>query len=245
MSSWLIDGSEVKSRPRLSSRPARVHVDQHALVLAAALGGHLVRGVDVELGRIDRAGEVDVAVGQPELAAVELDGPAVRHRLHVAEELHFLPGSCVTRSLPESSMLVLGVLDRRIHTCLGIWIARSSFTRSIRPGVSLPWVSTAGPEVPRQPPQLLGRQVHLLHLGMRGLGADEEVRSGRARRLPLSAGLSSVPPSWILPGRRGLELVGVDEPEVRERRLEVERRLAQRPEPNRAAGAQLLLLAGE
>ena len=69
-----------------------MHVDEHAFVLAAALGGHLVRRVDVELGRIDRAGEVDVAVGEPELAAVELEGAAVRHRLDVAEELHRLAG---------------------------------------------------------------------------------------------------------------------------------------------------------
>src|SRR6185295_3786235 len=46
----------------------RVHVDQHALVVATALGRYLVGGVDVELGGIDRSHQVDVPVRQPELA---------------------------------------------------------------------------------------------------------------------------------------------------------------------------------
>ena len=65
-----------------------------------------------------------------------------------------------------------------------------------------------------------------------------------SRRLPLTAGLKQGAGELDPAGRGGLELTRVDESEVRQRRREVEARLAQRLEQNRAGGSQLLMLAG-
>src|SRR5262249_29099820 len=64
------------------------HRDQHTFIGAATLGGYLILGGDVELGRVDRPVEVDVATGNPERAAGEIERPATRDRIDLPEEVH-------------------------------------------------------------------------------------------------------------------------------------------------------------
>ena len=113
-----------------------------------------------------------------------------------------------------SSMSVLGVLDCRIHTCRGIWIARSSFTRSIRPGVSLPWVSTDGPKSRASLRSSSGVSSTCSTLACAAAVPTKKlVRSSRRR--PAQRGLEQRAGELDPARRRGLELVRVDEPEVR------------------------------
>ena len=99
-------GGEVE--PQTVEPSPRVHVDEHALVVAAALGRHLVRGVDVELGRVDRAGEVDVAVGQPELLPLSSRVPRFGTGSTWPKNCISWPGSCVTRSVAHQLDVGLG-----------------------------------------------------------------------------------------------------------------------------------------
>ena len=116
-----------------------------------------------------------------------------------------------------SSMSVLGVLVRRIHTCRGIWMARSSFTRSIRPGRLLPARQHRRPEVAGQVPELASASVPPAPPwpAPRSVPTKKLVLS--SRRLPLSSGLSSGAAQLHPPRGRGLELVRVDQPEVLQR----------------------------
>jgi hypothetical protein len=121
---------------------------------------------------------------------------------------------------------------------------RSSFTRCIRPGVSFPLLQHRGAEVARQRTQLVGRQVHLLYLRLCRLRAHEKVGAVQAQ-VAAERGLEQCPRELNLPRRRSLKLGRVDQPEVLQRRLEVEPGFAQRTQSHRTRGRELLLLAGE